>query len=88
LTHGQCEIDNNGIENAIRPFALGRKNWMFSDTEAGAESGAAIYTVLQTAKANGLNVNTYLKSLLEALPACKILDDFVKLLPWVWAQPH
>ena len=88
LTHGECEIDNNGIENAIRPFALGRKNWMLSDTEAGAESSAAIYTALQTAKANGLNVSTYFESLLEKLPACKSLDDYVKLLPWVWAQPH
>jgi len=82
LSHGECEIDNNAIENAIRPFALGRKNWLFSDTESGVESSAAIYTVLQTAKANGLNVSEYMDYILEALPACQSIDDYVKLLPW------
>jgi transposase len=82
LSHGECEIDNNAIENAIRPFAMGRKNWLFSDTESGAESSAAIYTVLQTAKANGLNVSEYMDYILEALPACQSIDDYVKLLPW------
>jgi len=50
LNDGHAELDNNLIENAIRPFCLGRKNWMFADTESGAQASAAIYSVLQTAK--------------------------------------
>ena len=84
LTNGECEIDNNWIENMIRPFALGRKNWLFSDTEKGADASAVIYTIVQTAKLNELNVMAYLESILESIPNCKTLGDYEAILPWNW----
>lgn len=88
LDHGFCEIDNNRVENAIRPFALGRKNWMFCDTNKGAGASAAIYTVLQTAKQNGVDAKKYLERVFEDLPSCKTVDDYVKLLPWNVSLHH
>lgn len=55
LDDGRFEIDNGFAENQIRPFAVGRKNWLFSDTEKGAEASANLYSLLVTAKINGLN---------------------------------
>ena len=54
LQHGEVEISNNPAENAIRPFVVGRKNWLFSDTPKGADSSAIVYTLVETAKANGV----------------------------------
>ena len=70
----------------IRPFALGRKNWLFSKTIRGADASASIYTVVQTAKQNGLNVQTYLENVFERLPHCETLEDYQELLPWTWRQ--
>ena len=56
-------IDNNRVENAIRPFAVGRKNWLFSNTANGANASAAIYSVVATAQANGLDTEAYLTEL-------------------------
>lgn len=68
LDHGEVDISNNFAENAIRPFVVGRKNWLFSDTAKGARSSAIVYTLMETAKANGLDPHTYLLQLLEKLP--------------------
>jgi len=68
LSHGEADISNNFAENAIRPFVVGRKNWLFSETAKGAESSAIVYTLVETAKANGLNPHAYLLLLLEKLP--------------------
>ncbi len=71
--------------NAIRPIVVGRKNWLFCDTQAGAEASVMIFTMLETAKANGLNPETYLNHLLTVLPdrfaqdPGAAIDD---LLPW------
>jgi transposase len=81
LDDGRLEMDNNRIENAIRPFVVGRKNWMFSDTVKGAEASANIYSVIETAKANGLDPYRYLLHLLTELPKAKRVEDFEKLLP-------
>jgi transposase len=81
LEDGQIELDNNLIENAIRPFALGKKNWLFSETEIGAEASAVIYTVLRTAFANGLNPLQYLTETFERLPYCATVEDYEALLP-------
>jgi hypothetical protein len=75
LKNGACELDDNWIENMIRPFALGRKNLLLSKTIRGADASASIYTVVQTAKQNGLNVQTYLESVFERLPRCETLED-------------
>lgn len=68
LDHGEIEISNNQVENAIRPIVVGRKNWLFCDTQAGANASVLIYSVLETAKANGLNPEAYLSHLLSVLP--------------------
>lgn len=62
------EISNNAAENAIRPFAVGRKNWLFSDPVKGAESSAIVYTLVETATANGLDPYAYLNQLMRDLP--------------------
>ena len=73
------------MENAIRPIVVGRKNWLFCDTQAGANASATIFTVLETAKANGLNSETYLNHLLSVLPERFAGDPQAKvddLMPW------
>ncbi len=82
ITDGRLNIDNNPVENAIRPFAVGRKNWMFSDTQAGARASALLYSLIETAKANNLEPYAYLKMLLERLPQALSLEDYEALLPW------
>ena len=85
LEHGDVEISNNAAENAIRPFAVGRKNWLFSDTVKGAESSAIVYTLVETAKANGLEPYAYLCQLMEDLPWYGLnpsKEDLDNALPW------
>ena len=79
---GDLPIDNNRCENAIRPFVIGRKAWLFSDTAAGARSSAVVYSLVQTAKANGLEPYTWLRRVLRDLPAAKSADAVEALLPW------
>ena len=85
LDHGEIEISNNQVENAIRPIVVGRKNWLFCDTQAGANANATIFTLLETAKANGLNPETYLNHLLDILPerfANNPQAQVDDLMPW------
>ena len=79
---GRLNIDNNPVENAIRPFAIGRKNWMFSNSQSGAKASAMLYSVIETAKANGLEPYVYLRTLFMRLPCCETVVDFERLLPW------
>jgi transposase len=79
---GRFPIDNNPCENAIRPFCVGRRNWLFADTVAGANASANLYSLLQTCLVNGIDGYRYLKALLTALPAARTVDDFEALLPW------
>jgi hypothetical protein len=81
-TDGRIEIDNNGIENKIRPFAVGRKNWLFSTSQAGAKASANLYSLIETAKANGLNEYDYLKWVFAKLPAANTIQQIEALLPW------
>jgi transposase len=74
--------DNNACENAIRPFVLGRKNWLFSGSPAGAESSCGIYSLIETAKQNGLEPLNYLRELFEKAPQAVTTEDWDKLLPW------
>lgn len=83
LEDGKCSFSNNLSENAIRPFVVGRKGWLFSDTQAGAETSAIIYTMVENAKANGVNVYQYLKLLLENQPNDRMSDaEMERLAPW------
>jgi hypothetical protein len=74
--------DNNISENAIRPFVVGRKNWLFYKSPAGAETACILYSVIETAKLNGLNPLKYLKTLFERIPYALSPDDWIALLPW------
>ena len=84
LLDGRIELDNNRVERAIRPFALGRKNWYFCNTPAGADASAMAYSIVESAKANGLVPERYLKHLFEKLPALHAEDHDAldALLPW------
>ena len=75
-------IDNNPCENSIRPFVIGRRNWLFADTVAGANASANLYSLLQTCKVNGVDGYRYLRALLVALPGAKTVEDYETLLPW------
>lgn len=79
---GQIAIDTNLAENAIRPFALGRRNWLFADTVNGAKASATLYSLVETAKANGLEPYAYLRRLFEQLPRATTVIDFEALLPF------
>ncbi len=68
LSHWDVPLSNNMAEKAIRPFAVGRKNWLFCDTVKGAESSAVVYSLVETAKANGLDPYDYLLYTLSMLP--------------------
>jgi transposase len=83
LEDGRLNIDNNGAENHIRPLVLGRKNWLFATSVKGAEAIATWYTLIETAKANGLEPYSYLKHLLTEFPYCeRDGKGFEGLLPW------
>lgn len=79
---GDLPIDNNRCENAIRPFVIGRKAWLFSDTPAGAHASAVIYSLVQTAKANHVEPYLWLRYVLRELPKAQSVEDMEKLLPW------
>ena len=79
---GRYPIDNNACENAIRPFVVGRRNWLFADTVAGANASANLYSLLQTCLANGIDGYQYLKALLVGVPKARTVDDYEALLPW------
>jgi transposase len=81
LRDGRLRPDNNLAENAIRPFVLGRKNWLFAATPDGAHASAAIYSIIETAKANGLEPYWYLRYLFERLPKAKTTEEYKALLP-------
>jgi transposase len=82
LTQGEVPLDNNRCENAIRPFVVGRKGWLFSDTVKGAVASANLYSLVETAKANNVEPHAYLSLLFERLPHAKTVADFETLLPW------
>ena len=84
---GSYPIDNNPCENAIRPFVVGRRNWLFADTVGGANASANLYSLLQTCKVNRVDPYRYLAALFTALPAAKTADDYEALLPWRIALP-
>ena len=85
LLDGRCALSNNAAENAIRPFTVGRKNWLFADSPKGADASAAVYSIIETAKANNLNVYTYLQYLLLYMPDTdwrNYPEELDNLMPW------
>ncbi len=81
LDDGRIPLDTNLVENAIRPFVVGRKNWLFADTVAGARASANLYSLIETAKANGIEPGRYLAHLFEVLPTVDSGDQLQALLP-------
>jgi len=78
---GFTKPDNNDAENAIRPFVVGRKNWLFSGNPEGARASAVLFSLVETAKANGLEPYHYLRYLFEKLPMAETTEDYKSLLP-------
>jgi len=78
---GRLRPDNNLVENAIRPFVVGRKNWLFAGSPSGAMASATIYSLIETAKANDLEPYRYLRYLFEKLPAAQSEQDYKAMLP-------
>ncbi|MDQ0125519.1 transposase [Pseudomonas lini] len=89
VEQGYLPIDNNTAERAIRPFVIGRKNWLFSDTPKGATASAQLYSLVETAKANGQEPYAWLRHALERLPQAPSAEDYEALLPWnCKPRPH
>jgi len=78
---GRLEISNNRAERSARPFVVGRKNWLFANTPAGAQASSVMYSIIETAKENGLHPRKYIEFLLKTLPGAAT-SDLEKLLPW------
>lgn len=87
VENGAWPIDNNRCENAIRPFVVGRRNWLFSDTVGGANASANLYSLIETCKAHRIDPYRYLVALFRLLPLAQTVDDFETLLPWHLVQP-
>jgi hypothetical protein len=83
-------ISNNRAENSIRPFTVGRKNWLFSVTPKGAKSSAIVYSIIESAKANGLNPYQYLMWLFETMSQADIFESelIASVLPWSTSIPE
>jgi len=81
LIDGKIEIDNNAAERALRAIAVGRKNWLFAGSDEGGEAAADMYTIIETAKMNGLNPETYLKKILSEIQDYNS-QKVAELLPW------
>lgn len=89
MKDGRLELDNNRSERSIKPFVIGRKNWLFSNSSKGANASATIYSIVETAKENGLNPFEYLKLVFERLPNMDRIEGSALdgLLPWSTTLP-
>ena len=91
LNDGKIPLTNSLAERAIRPFAVHRKNWLFADSEDGANANAIMYSLIESAKVNKLNIYKYINYLLEQLPQLENLNDediLEKYLPWSTELPE
>ena len=87
LDDGRAYLSNNAAERAIRPIAVGRRNWTFAGSDAGGHRAAALYKLIETAKLNGADPQAWLADILSRLPShpAQHIDD---LLPWNWTSPQ
>ncbi|HEY2540556.1 MAG TPA: IS66 family transposase [Stellaceae bacterium] len=86
-TDARLEADNNIAENAIRGIALGRRNWLFAGSHSGGQRAAAMYSILQTAKLNGVNPQAYLTDTLSKIAAGHPINRISELMPWAYQAP-
>ncbi|MFL0587507.1 transposase, partial [Sphingomonas olei] len=84
LGDGRLEIDNNIAERALRGVAVGRRNWLFAGSRAGGERAAAIYTVIQTCKANGVDPQAYIADVIARVAGDWPATRWDELMPWNW----
>ena len=82
LKDGRLDISNNRMESAIKPFAVGRKNWMFANSVDGAKAAAIIFSLIETCKAHDVNPYNWLKDTLAKLPNCETVEQYEQLLPF------
>jgi transposase len=82
LESPEMPVDNNYLENQIRPFAQGRRVWLFAQTQQGARASANLYSLVSCARVNGLEPYAYLRYLFEELPQATTADTLEALLPW------
>ena len=82
LEDGRLEISNNRAERSIKPFVIDRKNFLFANTPGGAQGSAIIFSLIETAKDNGLDPHAYLLHVLKTAPQMDLKQDVQKLLPW------
>jgi hypothetical protein len=82
LLDGRLELSNNRAERSIKPFVIGRKNWLFNNTPKGADASAMIYSIVETAKENGLNPFDYLVHVFRMAPNLPASNSLDSLLPW------
>ena len=87
LDHPAMTPDTNAVENAIRPFVLGRKNWLFSGSPRGAAASARLFSIIETAKANGHEPYWYLRKLFEGLPVARTQAELLNLAPFPTGHP-
>ncbi len=87
IEHGEVEIDNNLVENAIRPTAIGKKNWLFFGSEEAGQRSAVIYTLIENCRMHGVEPYTYLKDVLERLPTTTN-QQVAQLTPLNWKKAH
>jgi transposase len=86
LANGSWPLDTNPVENAIRPFVVGRRSWLFADTVGGANASANLYSLIETARANNIEPYHYLVALFKKLPLAQTAEDYEALLPWRLTQ--
>ena len=82
LEDGRIRIDNNDCERAIKPFVIGRKNWLFSNSEKGAEASSVIFSIIETCKANNVNTYNYLRYIFENIHTAKTEKELRAILPY------
>jgi hypothetical protein len=82
IEDGNLRIDNNDAERSIKPFVVGRKNWLFSNTEGGAKASSIIYSIVETCKANKVNPYDYFKFILENIHKADTKEKLREMLPW------
>lgn len=88
LEHGESEIDNNLIENAIRPSAVGKKNFLFIGSPEAGQRSAVIYSIIVSCERHGIDPLAYMTDVLEKLPSMTNQDDYSPLLPSNWKEPR
>lgn len=87
-TDGRLRIDNNLCENAVRPFVMGRKGWLFAASVDGAKASANLDSLMETAKANGHEPHSYIQHVLSKLPAAQSIEKVEALLPFELLRGH